>query len=291
MRGYYRRLGPEHDERAREEGYGSWAEWVEAMEGEVGYEICGRRKRGDGAPCRNKAGGVGPCAVHGKGVIGLVGAAHPSWKGGRGGSVHSKYAMRAPGRLAEIYAELEDRVQDAFDLTEDVRLLDARMLEMVEEIRDRRRVDAEALDGVVGAARLAVRERSVTALEELMEELEGLRDAARGTERAWRRWDKMVEQKRKLVDTHSRRKARSDSGLSASDVAMIADRLRAGIMKFVPKRQLAEFLDWVREQMPEEGPPIVPRREVAPDVEVIEAEVVEEGVEASASPFVWATIE
>lgn len=241
----------EHDAAAVDAGFSSWEHWCSSIEAEKGFKICGRRIRA-GSPCKKKAGapsgkgkdtghlGWGACGMHGG--LSVAGPEHPGYVDGR--RSHPKY--RLSGELAKAFEELGETIQNAFDLTAEARLLDARMAVLVSGL---------PLGGLATPAKLKATITNVeakilsgdpdavlAALNELRESLA----AARIEVSTWQEWRGLVEQKRKLADTHTRQRAQEHGPVTWPDLIAVVEYMRAGFFRFVPEERMDEALKYMR---------------------------------------------
>jgi hypothetical protein len=177
--------------------------------------------------------------------LSLGGPSSPRWKTGK----RSKYRQALAGRLGRTFFELEREIADAFDLTDDARLMDARMSELVSSIGKG--------DGPLPWALRTLIERVLTELQfsaqagepsenvmGMLRELHDALDPVRIELAAWRDWERLVAAKAKLADVNVRQEARRYGPVSWADIAVVVDQLRAGIMTFVPRDKLPAFLEW-----------------------------------------------
>ncbi len=155
-------------------------------------QLCGAKTKT--GPCKQPQMPNGKCRLHG-GKSPPPGPDHPRWAHGR----RSKLVRRLPGKLGETFAELEDEIADAFDLTFEARLLEARMFVLVEEMND---------GGIVTGAELRAlrtefrRASSPDDIQPAMASLDLLIDRAERGDSTWREWTRADDLKRKLADTH-----------------------------------------------------------------------------------------
>lgn len=276
-----------HDALANAQGFGSWDAWCTAIEEELGWKICGAkggRQDEDGPgypwrPCRRQAGwGLqdqdwGRCRQHG-GAAGnaSIGPANNQWVDGRS----SKAVYRLRGGLADTYARLEETLEDVFDLGLEAKVLQARMVQLLEDMPETPvtpTVLGEVVDDVLTALRgfrQVVRavvhnggdpQRLVAALQELEETMtdveEGPLSHAQLQAKAWKEWHDLVRQKRLVTRTQSLQEARRYGPVTWADVLVLVDRVRVGVLQYVPDDDKPQVIRYFRGLMerPGSGPP------------------------------------
>lgn len=262
-KGYTKR----HQEIAEAAGYESWEAWVAEREREIGFPICGAMTRGkdEGGrrPCGKAAGAgmgpdvdYGPCTWHGAGGANTAGPRHGNYKHGK----HSLARYRLRGSLGEVYESAKEEIEDAFDLALHARVLQARIIDLVSNLPktpltpasldsigsklDREAVAVlDALDGGGDAERKAAAIESFRS--SVVEIRESLSDAKIEAD-AWAKWDDLVERMRALAQTQGLREQRKHGPVTWGDVLVVVERVRTGILRFVPEESAPEVMDYFR---------------------------------------------
>ena len=256
-----------HDDLAQEAGFEDWASWVAVREKKIGFAICGAKTRGKDEegrrPCGKAAGAglgpevdYGPCTWHGGAGAHTAGPAHGNYKDGR----HSKAMYRLRGSLGETYKAAQDDIEDAFDLALHARVLQARIIDIVNNLPESPvtpttlgAVSAE-LDEVAArllraikagnekrtkAATVALREKLVTVREHVLAD-------ARLEADAWESWGDLVEKMRALAQTEGLRDQRKYGPVTWGDVLVVVERVRTGVLRFVPEENAGDVLKYFR---------------------------------------------
>lgn len=250
-----------HDEHARAAGRASWVAWIQEVEKAKGYAICGRTNRNK-APCANRAGacspsgkktgheGEGACGSHGG--LSLAGPEHGEWIDGR--SVRDPGATtryRVTGRLGEAYLQLESEMRDAFDLTAEARMANARMLVLVEELQgDGGHVTgnqlAEVRDGILAASN----QGDAKALMASFGALDRLVDRAKRADASWREWGRLADLKRRFAETHARQQAKEHGPVHWSDLLYVLEQFKQLAAEFIALPDIPRFRARVRRIFP-----------------------------------------
>ncbi|MFP3947103.1 MAG: hypothetical protein ACLFWG_00100 [Longimicrobiales bacterium] len=193
-----------HDERAREVGHDSWADWCAHVEEEVvGHPICGGRARSDSEkvgpaprPCtQHPYGRNGRCKHHGANAA--WGPLHPAYEG-------KGFSRYLPGDLLRVYEEMDS--SELMSLLEHMRVATTITADLLRRMDGGGGPDTwEELRGTVREIREAIRRENVGAMREGFRRLEEAVD--RGAER-WEVFDEVRRQQdhvRKLFDSQTRR--------------------------------------------------------------------------------------
>lgn len=262
----------ELDGFAEAAGFSSWADWIAHLEvtSKDGKplkhprKICGRWVKGSGGrtakatPCCRLAGapspkgkptgrnGSGACGAHGGNA--RAGSAHPAYKDGR----RSLYNLQ--GRLSSIEERLDESQElDAFELREDALVRTALMIEALDSLPEEAPTPAALRRGIERlrqAADLAIRSGDPTIMLKAAEEFLPSLDETRLYIGQVARWLQLSEHKRKLVETHMRKRAREYGPVLWQDVMEIVEELRAImariINEFVPAEQRSEAIKKLR---------------------------------------------
>lgn len=181
---------------------------------------CGAKTR-SGAPCKRAPMANGRCKLHGG--ASLRGAAAPAFKSGR----YSKYL---PARLAERYQAAQTDT-DLLALREEVGLTDARLADVLTRVDMGEsgalwKTASQTFNELLTAQAMGdqVRERfAKSSLKKLFEQ--GLQDWV-----AWEEIAKLVEQRRKLVESEGKRLVAMQQNITAERAMAMIGRL-AGIIQ------------------------------------------------------------
>lgn len=173
--------------------------------------ICGAKTR-KGAPCRQRPMRNGRCKMHGG--LTPAGIANPN-------TTHGRYSKHLPTRLADRYHEARSD-PDLIALREEIALTDARLADLLGRVDTH---EAGTRWKAVGAAVRAYRkaeageedddrEKAFDLIEELTSE--GLADYE-----AWDEVHRMVEQRRKLAETETKRLDKAGRSISAERAMLL----------------------------------------------------------------------
>lgn len=215
-----------HDARAREEGYDSWAAWIEAVEEEKGHAVCGGWAKSRRAPCvqpYREENTRGRCRSHGGNS--LTGAALPQFKHGR----YSEYLpdLGSLERIEELRRQLEGQLEltreraEGRALVDQLRQLLQRKMATVEDLAARNGGPGDGQPGRRAAIRAAFerlqQSESKEATQAALSDLDRLtrhaaqREAAEAelleiADKVMNALDKLRkmsgEERRRYVDTH-----------------------------------------------------------------------------------------
>jgi hypothetical protein len=224
---------------AREAGYETWDDWILEIEEKKGHPICGARTRPH-RPCaehmrvRNIN---GRCRRHGG--RSLIGPVHSNWVDGRS----SKYNVT--GKLAEAYQQGVQFVENVMDLEEDIRLLDARMIQLVGELPHGRVDAAELLKRLRdhrGAIKTFVPEEHQAAMLRDIEDMEQVILGHTQTQVIWRDWQEAVTKKRELVTAEENRRSREHGPIYWPDVLFLMEKIKSIMIQHVARDAQAQIL-------------------------------------------------
>lgn len=256
----------EHQEIARANGYESWEAWVAEREAERGFPICGKKTRARDEkpprPCGLAAGAGmgpdvdwGPCTWHGGGGANNAGPRNGNYRDGS----TSKALYRLRGTLGEVYEDAAREIEDAFDLALHARVLQARIIDIVNNLPETpltpasldalgTRIDSEAekvlaaLDGDDSKAAKA----AVARFRSTVSEVRGRLSEARLERDAWAKWDDLVDRMRSLAQTQGLRESRKHGPVTWGDVLVVVERVRTGVLRYVPEENEGEVLAFFR---------------------------------------------
>lgn len=186
---------------------------------------CGAKTR-SGKPCKRAPMPNGRCKLHGGSS--LKGVAAPGFKNGR----YSKYV---PARLLERYGEAQTD-GELLALREEVVLTDARLADVL------KRVDMGESGALWNQAGVAYRE-SQTAVDPLVQAAAHLKlnDLLTQGLDDWEAWDeiaKLVEQRRRLVESERKRLVDMQQMITAERATLLISRLAGIIQKHVTDRTI-----------------------------------------------------
>lgn len=154
------------------------------------------------------------------------------------------YAGVLSGKLADNYANLEKYVSDAFNLTAQARLSDARMLEILGALSDGGHVTAAEVRRAAELVRTGREGDGPEALDQACAYLDEMVERAEQGDRSWREWRELADLKRRLAETHANQRAKEHGPVTWTDVALVAEALKRGILRFVPREEINEYLEW-----------------------------------------------
>jgi hypothetical protein len=188
---------------------------------------CGARTKHDGTPCeRSPVRGRTRCRLHGGKT--LVGTASPTYRNGR-------YSAYVPERLRERYEAAEDDAE-LLSLRSEVALVDARLADLLArvdsgesgklwaELRRAYRAFIRARQAGLGeAAALATVERVI--------------ERAVGDHQAWAEIGELVEQRRKLTESESKRLVTLQQMITSEQAMAMIGRLVDIITRHVPDQR------------------------------------------------------
>jgi len=190
-------------------------------------KVCGAKRKGRKGTCQAYAGPNGRCRIHGG--QSLRGVASPKFKSGR----HSKYLPKG------IVKRYEESLNDPrlLELRDDIAMIDARITEVIgadeplsdtwkELARIRRQFEVARRDGHAGR---------VVSTAILMSNL-----VARGarTHNTWEEVAKLVEQRRRLVESERKREVDADSMLTVEQVGAILGAVLESLRRNVSDRTI-----------------------------------------------------
>lgn len=198
-----------------------------------------------GAQCElNPIKGKTKCGSHGG--RSLEGPASPSFKGGR----YSKYL---PARLAPLYEEMQAD-QDFLSLRDDINLIDARLAELLcrtgaGESRD----TMEAIRNLVGEYNQAVIDKNGQTMANAILRIGRLAAAGIDASVAWEEIYRLLEQRRRLVESQRKMLVEMQQTMTAERALMLfsvmAEDFKQILLKYCDKSivryALAEFASGV----------------------------------------------
>lgn len=253
----------EHDEQAREAGHLNWLAWIEAIEEERGFKICGARagSKTKPHPCGKSAGsgtdhkGSGRCKVHGG--MAVMGPDHPRWVDGS----HSLLFKAGGGEKHRAWFDLLLQDQELENLRAEISMLRVRLIELTNNLpgiptgwdfslamegmsesveKLRKAVEEKELEKVNGLSD-AVQVR-LAIMEDLIEPVrvsQGIWDEIRGT----------VKVLKDVVDTQVRRKKSEYDQASMAELHVWTMRMQQLILQHVPPENVnvvvTEIRQWI----------------------------------------------
>jgi hypothetical protein len=193
-------------------------------------KTCGARTKHDGTPCeRSPVRGRTRCRLHGGRT--LVGTASPTYRNGR-------YSIYIPERLRERY-EAAESDQELLSLKSELALTDARLMDLLARVNtgesgqlwaDLRRAHRE----FTGARR----GQDVPKMNVALARMEQLIESATDDHQAWAAIGGLIEQRRRLAESESKRLVALEQMLTAEQAMTLAHRVIDIVTRHVTDRQV-----------------------------------------------------
>lgn len=202
---------------------------IEVRTNESGRRICGAKKR-NGDPC-----GCtilfpnGRCRIHGGPTP--VGMASPAYRGGR----HSRHL---PTRLYEKYKEAQDDPV-LLDLRNEVALMDVRIGELLERVEsgDSAEIWARLKIAHADLRKAIFGEGDTQAVVSAVKGLQDLIDKGIGDWATWNEIGRVIEQRRKLVESERTHQKQMQQLVSVDQMMLLAGALLGSIKTHVQDRK------------------------------------------------------
>jgi hypothetical protein len=194
-------------------------------------KICGAKKRGRNEICHSRPMANGRCRLHG----GLTpsGTASAAYRGKN----RSKYLTALPARLQPAY-ELARKAEDLLELNNEIALVDTRINDVLS------RVDSgeagtiwERLSEVCGRFDSAMTEKDFTGPQLLFVEMATLIKKGGEDWEVWGEIGKLLEQRRKLVESETKRITQQQEVLTSSEAYLLFNALLSIVNEHVTDRE------------------------------------------------------
>lgn len=190
------------------------------MQSKQPHAICGAKTR-SGKPCQTRPMANGRCRMHGGATP--SGIASPHFKTGT-------YTRYLPSRLLERYHEsLSD--PDRLALDDAIAVIDARLVDELLNVEQGGSVEAwEAASEAYKELKAAMTAVDIPGAQSAMTALESILIGRAEDHTAWTKFDSLLEQRRKLVDT-DRKRRRDMQQMVTVEQAMLLVGLLVGVVK------------------------------------------------------------
>lgn len=189
---------------------------------------CGAKTR-NGTPCKQPAMPNGRCRLHGG--KSLAGTASPQFKTGR----YSKYM---PQRLLERYEQSVDD-PELLNMRHELSLLDARLTDLLQRVdtNEARALWEEIRKSHDEAKRMLINE-DYAGLLIALDKLDRAAGSGLADYDAWNEIEKLIDQRRKLVEAEQKRLVAMQQMVSSEQVMVLIAALIDTVKRHVPDRHV-----------------------------------------------------
>lgn len=199
---------------------------------ENGRRICGAKTR-QGTPCQNSPMANGRCRMHGGNAA--RGAALPQFK-------HGRYSKYLPTNLADRYRmALTDK--DLTSLRDEIALTDARLGEVLEGLNNSGNAELwQQVQRVCDALESAVQRGDATTTQSTLRDFRALVTAGTAQEGHWQTIARLIDQRRKLVESERRHQVERAQVLTLGQVFGLLGAVSALVKEHVADRDALQAI-------------------------------------------------